>query len=61
MNNQEDLCDEEKSYHEWFTKNSSFANQWKHIIHIIEKIYKDGFAAGFVHREKINAMEQLQK
>jgi hypothetical protein len=59
--NEEYLCDEEKSYNEWVAKNLSYISKHKQSIEVMRKLYMDGFAAGFVHRDKINAAEQLQK
>lgn len=61
MSEDDFLCDEEKSYHEWVSKNIDFLNKNKVSIPAMKKIYMDGFAAGFVHRNKLNAIEQLQK
>lgn len=55
------MSDEEKSYHEWVSKNISFLNQHKASISAMKKVYMDGFAAGFTYKNKINAEEQLQK
>lgn len=57
----EEMCDEEKSYHEWVAQNISFIRDNKDCVRVMQKLYIAGFAAGFVHRDKINAMEQLQK
>lgn len=57
----EEMCDEEKSYHEWLTQNISFIRDNKDCVKVMQKLYIAGFAAGFIHRDKINAMEQLQK
>lgn len=57
----EDLCDEEKSYHEWVSKNLVFVNQNKSSISIMKQLYMAGFANGFTHQRKIKAEEQLQK
>jgi|GEM_PF-4598675 len=57
----EEMCDEEKSYHEWLEQNISFIRDNKDCVKVMQKLYMAGFAAGFIHRNKINAMEQLQK
>ncbi|NBT08990.1 MAG: hypothetical protein EBS93_08900 [Chitinophagia bacterium] len=57
----EELCDEEKSYHEWVANNLSFVNQNKQSISIMKKLYMEGFAAGFDYRYKLRAEEELQK
>lgn len=62
MNNPEEfLCDEEKSYNDWVKNNLTYINQNKQSISVMRKLYMEGFAAGFVHRDKISIMEQLQK
>jgi hypothetical protein len=55
------ICDEEKSYHEWVSQNLEYIQQNKQHIGVMKKLYMEGFAAGFVHRNKVNAEEQLQK
>lgn len=57
----EELCDEEKSYNDWVSHNLNYINQHKQSIAVMKKLYLEGFAAGFVHRDRISAMEQLQK
>lgn len=57
----EEMCDEEKSYNEWVAKNVRYIGDNKTCVHIMKKLYIDGFAAGFVHHGKIKAEEQLQK
>lgn len=59
MNNE--LCDEEKSYNDWVSHNLDYINKNKTSIGVMKKLYMDGFAAGFVYKQQINAMEQLQK
>lgn len=62
MNHPEEfMCDEEKSYNDWVKNNLAYINQHKQAINIMKKLYMDGFAAGFVYRDRINAMGQLQK
>lgn len=60
MNN-DDWCDEEKSYHEWVSNNLTFVNQHKQSISIMKKLYMQGFAAGFHHQKRLKAEEELQK
>lgn len=57
----EEICDEERSYNDWVSNNLAYINQNKQSISVMRKLYMDGFAAGFVYRNKINAEEQLQK
>lgn len=57
----EEMCDEERSYNDWVSNNLTYINQNKQAISVMRKLYMDGFAAGFVHRDKINVEEQLQK
>ncbi len=63
MYNPEDyeLCDEEKSYHEWVANNLDFMQKNKAHIGVMKKLYMQGFAAGFQHKQKITAQEYLQK
>lgn len=63
MYNPEDieLCDEEKSYHEWFANNLQYIQQNKSHIGVMKKLYMEGFAAGFLHKQKMRASEYLQK
>jgi hypothetical protein len=55
------MSDEEKSYYEWFKKNIQYVNKHKESIHIMKKIYIDGFAAGWSHKQQYSAQEYLQK
>jgi hypothetical protein len=57
----EELCDEEKSYNEWVVDSLYYIRDNKDCIKVMKKLYMDGFAAGFVHKRKITAEEQLQK
>jgi hypothetical protein len=57
----EELCDEEKSYNEWVVNNLYYIRDNKDCIKVMKKLYMDGFAAGFVYKQQINAEEQLQK
>jgi hypothetical protein len=57
----DDMSDEEKSFHEWIERNIQYINQNKSSIHVMKDLYISGFAAGWLHRDKYNAMEQLQK
>ena len=34
-----EMCDEEKSYHEWVSENLSFVNQHKTSIRIMKKLF----------------------
>jgi hypothetical protein len=56
-----ELCDEEKSYHEWFANNLHYIQQNKNHVSVMKKLYMAGFAAGFVHKQKLSAQEHLQK
>lgn len=55
------ICDEEKSYNEWIKNNQQILTDNQNHIVVIKKAYMDGFAAGFVHKQKISAEEYLQK
>lgn len=57
----EEICDEEKSYHEWVSKNLEYIQQNKQHISVMKKLYMEGFAAGFQHKKIYNAMEWLEK
>jgi hypothetical protein len=57
----EDLCDEEKSYDEWVSKNLSFISQNKQSINVMKKLYIEGFAAGWKYKKESQAKEWLQK
>jgi hypothetical protein len=59
--NDDEISDEEKSYHEWVTKNLSFIGQNKQSINVMKKLYMEGFAAGWQYRKEYNAKEWLQK
>lgn len=55
------LSDEEKSFHQWIDNNINFVNQNKNIIHLMKRIYMDGFVAGWTHKLKYSSEESLQK
>jgi len=59
--NEEELCDEEKSYNMWVVDNLYYIRDNKDCIRVMKKLYMDGFAAGFVYKQQITAEEQLQK
>lgn len=59
--NSEELCDEEKSYHEWVANNLGFVKDHKDCVRVMQTLYIQGFAAGFNHKKKISAQEHLQK
>ena len=61
MEDEHYICDEEKSYNEWVKNNLSFIHENKQHVHVMKKLYMDGFAAGFVYKRKISSEEQLQK
>lgn len=56
-----EICDEEKSYHEWVSQNLDFIQSNKQHVTVMKKLYMVGFAAGFNHKLKHNAQEELQK
>lgn len=60
-NDREEMCDEEKSYHEWVSNNLEFMQQNKSHISVMKKLYMQGFAAGFQYKREISAREYLQK
>lgn len=57
----DDMCDEEKSYHEWVSKNLHFINLNKDHIKVMQKVYMDGFAAGFMYKNHQLYSNQMQK
>jgi hypothetical protein len=57
----EEMCDEEKSYHEWVANNLEFMQQNKSHISVMKKLYMAGFGAGFDYKKKLSAQEYLQK
>jgi len=61
MIDNETLCDEEKSYHDWVAKNLEFVSQNKSHISVMKKLYMEGFAAGFHYQKTLSAQEYLQK
>lgn len=59
--NYQELCDEEKNYNAWVVDNLYYIRDHKDCIRVMKKVYMDGFAAGFVYKQKLNAEEYLQK
>lgn len=60
--NWDELCDEEKSFNEWFKENNSLIyDSFDVTLEIYKNIYMQGYAAGFSYKQQYNAMEQLQK
>jgi len=59
--NDEELSDEEKSFNEWVGKNLDYISNNKIHLKVMKKLYMQGFAAGFQHKQKITAEEYLQK
>jgi hypothetical protein len=57
----DEICDEEKSFHVWLSNNLKYVSQHKESIMVMKKLYMEGFAAGFHHKHIILAAEQLQK
>ena len=55
------MSDEQQSFEDWLSNNISYVNANKVSIAIMKKLYMDGFAAGYIYRDKINAEHQLQK
>lgn len=52
--------DEEKSWINWAKNNKDFVETFDHLS-TIKWIYQQGFAEGFVHRQKISFEEMMQK
>lgn len=61
--NWDDLCDEEKSFENWFIQNNGkfYKEIDASIIDLLKKIYMQGYAAGFESKRQYSAEEQLQK
>lgn len=61
--NWDELCDEEKSFENWFMQNNGkfYKAIDASIIDILKKVYMQGYAAGFDAKGKYSAEEQLQK
>jgi len=57
----EDVCDEEKSYHEWVSRNLEYLSQNKQHVSVMKKLYIEGFAAGFQYKKELQAKDWLQK
>lgn len=57
----ETMCDEEKSYHEWVSKNIEYIQQNKSHVSVMKKLYMQGFAAGFQYSEQLRSHEYFQK
>lgn len=58
---EEELCDEEKSYHTWVANNLEYIQQNKNHVTVMKKLYMEGFAAGFQYRKELQAKDWLQK
>lgn len=52
--------DEEKSWISWAKNNKEFVETFDHLS-TIKWIYQQGFAEGFVYRQKISHEEMMQK
>lgn len=61
MSNDDYISDEEKSYNEWIKNNIAYIGSNKQHISVMKKLYMEGFAAGFMHKQKLAVQEQLQK
>lgn len=55
------MCDEEKSYHEWVSKNLEYLQHNKSHVGVMKKLYMEGFAAGFQFKKEFQSKEWLQK
>lgn len=56
-----DMCDEEKSYHEWVANNIEYLQYNKQHVGVMKKLYMEGFAAGFQYKKELQAKEWLEK
>lgn len=61
MNIEDELSDEEKSYHEWVSNNLEYIQQNKSHVSVMKKLYMQGFAAGFHFKKTLQAKDWLQK
>lgn len=60
--NLDDICDEEKSFNEWFKENNSFVyDSFDVLLEMYKNMYMQGYAAGFQSKLKYSSEEQLQK
>jgi|688.fasta_scaffold05125_50 hypothetical protein len=60
--NWDELCDEEKSFNEWFKENNSLIyDSFDVTLEIYKNIYMQGYAAGFQSKLKYSSEEHLQK
>jgi hypothetical protein len=60
--NLDELCDEEKSFNEWFKDNYSLIyDVFGNTLDVYKKVYMQGYAAGFHAKFKYSSEEQLQK
>lgn len=60
--NSDELCDEEKSFNEWFKENGSLIYYAADVaVEMYKHIYMQGYAAGFQSKLKYSSEEQLQK
>jgi hypothetical protein len=60
--NSDELCDEEKSFNDWFKNNHSLIyGVFGNTLEAYKKVYMIGYAAGFHSKLKYSSEEQLQK
>jgi hypothetical protein len=59
--NWDELCDEEKSFNEWFKENKLMYEIYGDTSELYKKIYMQGYAAGFQAKLKYSSEESLQK
>lgn len=58
---EEEMCDEEKSYHEWVARNIEYLQQNKSHVSVMKKLYMEGYAAGYQSWKDNQSKEWLQK
>jgi hypothetical protein len=56
--NWDELCDEEKSFLNWFQNQDDLNNSW---FDILKTVYMQGYAAGFQSKLVYSSEEYLQK
>ena len=57
MNDEHEICDEEKAFKKWLSQYSNY----DHWMSIIKDAFYAGFVAGWENKRKISAEESLQK
>lgn len=61
MNDNTLSSEEEKSYDEWVAKNLAYIHDHKQSISVMKTLFIEGFRAGVLYRDQIDAEQHLQK